>query len=553
VNGRHFLLEKASRAFSPDRGAAAWEESATIVIDAERKGLMNTRKKLLLAFGAMALLVLLTALLGLRTASNASQAFDGYVRGSGERMALANQVINATNARAIAARNLVLATDPVRVTAEKEAVAQAHAAVQDRLARLQERASQATDPKVKEMIAAIAAVEAKYGPVALDIVAKAAAGDRDAAIAKMNAQCQPLLTALLQAADEYLLYGQQQGAQEAESAASAYAAARWVLLATLVLAVGAAAALGLFITRSLMRSLGAEPDALSLAAQRIAEGDLGPVSGGETAARGSVLASMAAMRGNLAAIVSQVRNGSESVATASTQIAQGNQDLSARTEQQAGALQETAASMEQLGSTVRQNADNARQANQLAQAAADVAVQGGAVVGQVVSTMQGITESSRKIGDIIGVIDGIAFQTNILALNAAVEAARAGEQGRGFAVVAGEVRSLAQRSAEAAKEIKGLITRNVEQVEEGTTLVGQAGNTMDRIVGSVQRVSDIVGEISSASAEQSSGIEQVGRAVGQMDQVTQQNAALVEQSAAAAESLKKQAGQLVDAVAVFKL
>jgi methyl-accepting chemotaxis protein len=241
------------------------------------------------------------------------------------------------------------------------------------------------------------------------------------------------------------------------------------------------------------------------------------------------------------------------VATASAQIAQGNQDLSSRTEEQASALQQTAATMEQLGTTVRSNADSAKQANQLALGASAVAAQGGDVVGKVVTTMQGINDSSRKIGDIIGVIDGIAFQTNILALNAAVEAARAGEQGRGFAVVASEVRSLAQRSAEAAKEIKALIGRSVEQVEQGTALVDQAGKTMGEIVGSIQRVSDIVAEITAASAEQSDGVQQVGDAVSQMDQATQQNAALVEESAAAAESLKGQAQQLVQAVAVFKL
>jgi methyl-accepting chemotaxis protein len=259
------------------------------------------------------------------------------------------------------------------------------------------------------------------------------------------------------------------------------------------------------------------------------------------------------MRAEMAKVVATVRRNSDSVATASSQIAQGNQDLSGRTEQQASSLQQTAASMEELGSTVRQNADNARQANQLAQGASSVAARGGEVVSQVVDTMKGINESSRKIADIISVIDGIAFQTNILALNAAVEAARAGEQGRGFAVVAGEVRNLAQRSAEAAKEIKSLINTSVERVEQGSGLVDQAGSTMQEIVASIQRVSDIIGEISAASAEQSSGVAQVGQAVTQMDQATQQNAALVEQSAAAAESLRQQAQQLVQAVAVFKV
>ena len=266
-----------------------------------------------------------------------------------------------------------------------------------------------------------------------------------------------------------------------------------------------------------------------------------------------LLGSLADMQSALSKVVSTVRGNAQSVATASAQIAQGNQDLSQRTEEQASALEQTAASMEQLGSTVQQNADNARQANQLAQRASTVAVQGGEVVGDVVQTMKGINDSSRRIADIIGVIDSIAFQTNILALNAAVEAARAGEQGRGFAVVASEVRTLAQRSAEAAKEIKTLITASVEQVEQGTALVDKAGTTMQEVVGSIRRVTDIMGEISAASTEQSAGVAQVGQAVSQMDQVTQQNAALVEESAAAAESLKTQAEQLVQAVALFKL
>ena len=272
--------------------------------------------------------------------------------------------------------------------------------------------------------------------------------------------------------------------------------------------------------------------------------------GGE---EGDLLRTMNQMQGRLSDIIGRIRSSADSVATGSSQIANGNADLSQRTEQQAAALEQTAATMEELGTTVKQNADNARQANQLALNASTVAEKGGSVVGQVVDTMKGINESSKKIADIISVIDGIAFQTNILALNAAVEAARAGEQGRGFAVVAGEVRTLAQRSAEAAKEIKSLITASVERVDQGTLLADQAGSTMQEIVAAIKRVTHIVAEITSASVEQSSGVSQVGEAVTQMDQATQQNAALVEQSAAAAESLKQQAQQLVQAVAVFKL
>ncbi|TXT38635.1 MAG: methyl-accepting chemotaxis protein I serine sensor receptor [Comamonadaceae bacterium] len=307
------------------------------------------------------------------------------------------------------------------------------------------------------------------------------------------------------------------------------------------------------VSRSITRQLGGEPDYASNVAREIAAGNLAVEMQLRAGDNSSLLATMKDMRDSLAKVVAQVREGSESVATASMQISQGNNDLSGRTEEQASALEQTAASMEQLSATVKQNADNARQANQLAQSASTVAVQGGDVVAQVVSTMKGINDSSKRIADIIQVIDGIAFQTNILALNAAVEAARAGEQGRGFAVVATEVRSLAGRSAEAAKEIKNLIGASVERVEQGSTLVNQAGATMTEVVTSIRRVTDLMGEISAASTEQSAGVTQVGEAVMQMDQVTQQNAALVEESAAAADSLKTQAQQLVRAVSVFML
>ena len=311
--------------------------------------------------------------------------------------------------------------------------------------------------------------------------------------------------------------------------------------------------LGFVLTRGILRQLGGEPAVAMNSVNTLAQGDLTahiPLQTGDTT---SLMAALAGMRDSFARVVTDVRGGAEGVATASAEIAQGNNDLSARTEQQASALEETAASMEELSSTVKQNADSARQANQLASSASSVAAQGGDVVGQVVDTMKAINESSRKISDIISVIDGIAFQTNILALNAAVEAARAGEQGRGFAVVATEVRSLAGRSAEAAKEIKSLINASVERVEQGTVLVDKAGETMTEVVNSIRRVTDIMGEISAASHEQAAGAAQVGEAVTQMDQATQQNAALVEQMAAAASSLKSQAGELVATVAVFKL
>ncbi|WP_447777358.1 methyl-accepting chemotaxis protein [Variovorax boronicumulans] len=305
-----------------------------------------------------------------------------------------------------------------------------------------------------------------------------------------------------------------------------------------------------FISRSIVRPLA---KAVGVA-ETVAAGDLSAnIRVDSCDETGQLMQALKDMNANLAKVVGEVRTGTETIATASGQIASGNQDLSSRTEEQASSLEQTAASMEELTSTVKQNADNARQANQLAVSASEVAVKGGAVVSQVVDTMGSINASSKKIVDIIGVIDGIAFQTNILALNAAVEAARAGEQGRGFAVVASEVRSLAQRSAAAAKEIKTLIGDSVEKVEEGSKQVAEAGRTMEEIVGSVKRVTDIMGEITAASQEQTSGIEQINQAITQMDQVTQQNAALVEEASAAAQSLQEQAGALVQAVSVFKL
>nr|WP_315225658.1 methyl-accepting chemotaxis protein [uncultured Albidiferax sp.] len=323
-----------------------------------------------------------------------------------------------------------------------------------------------------------------------------------------------------------------------------------------ILVVGGVASLllGAYFAFILSRSIVAPIQQASTSARLIADGDLTEnvhIEGKDEAAE--LLHALKAMQNNLSRVVSGVRGNAESVASASAQISQGNHDLSARTESQASALEQTAASMEELSSTVKQNADNARQANQLAMSASTVALQGGEVVSRVVETMKGINDSSKKIADIISVIDGIAFQTNILALNAAVEAARAGEQGRGFAVVASEVRSLAQRSAAAAKEIKTLIDNSVTQVGQGTSLVDQAGSTMTEVVNSIRRVTDIMGEISAASTEQSLGVAQVGEAVTQMDQATQQNAALVEESAAAAGSLQNQAEQLVQAVSVFQL
>jgi len=364
-------------------------------------------------------------------------------------------------------------------------------------------------------------------------------------------------TQLLPALDGYdasiramLGFQQAQIDQAAASIDALYRAGRMQIVVLALAAMGLGSVLAWFLTRSIVQPI---DEALHIA-ETVAAGDLSQEfetrRGGDF---GRLLRGMGKMEDALTDLVGRIRQSTDSIATASSQIASGNQDLSSRTEQQASSLQQTAASMEELTSTVKQNADNARQANQLAVSASEVAVRGGSVVNQVVDTMGSINSSSRKIVDIIGVIDGIAFQTNILALNAAVEAARAGEQGRGFAVVASEVRNLAQRSAAAAKEIKVLIDDSVGKVGEGSKQVAEAGRTMEEIVESVKRVTDIMGEITAASQEQTSGIEQINQAITQMDQVTQQNAALVEEASAAAQSLQEQAGDLSKVVGMFKL
>ncbi|CAN7253616.1 MULTISPECIES: methyl-accepting chemotaxis protein [Duganella] len=334
------------------------------------------------------------------------------------------------------------------------------------------------------------------------------------------------------------------------SAGDTYAMSRRLILGTLAVLIVVSMVLATAVARIVSTPL---EEAVTIA-QRVADGDLtGHIVSHARDETGQLMDALKAMNDSLLRVVGQVRSGTDTIATASAEIASGNLDLSSRTEGQASSLEETASAMEELTSTVKQNADNARQANQLAQSASGTAADGGKVVGEVIATMESISASSRKIVDIISVIDGIAFQTNILALNAAVEAARAGEQGRGFAVVATEVRNLAQRSAAAAKEIKALIDDSVVQVDSGTALVQQAGSTMAAVVASVQRVSDVVAEISSASSEQSTGIEEVNKAIVQMDEVTQQNAALVEQAAAAAGALQDQAASLAGVVSVFRL
>jgi methyl-accepting chemotaxis protein len=409
----------------------------------------------------------------------------------------------------------------------------------------------AQDSSLAPMLSEVAQLRAQQAK-AQDAVLAVARSDSDSAKAKLNSEETPAWRSLKGRLLEMDKAAAQLSDARYQAVVSNSTRSRWTTLGLALLAVVVAMAMGWFIRRTLMREIGGDPADVRSALSLIASGDLSQTMSNNHS-KESLMGSLVTMQGSMRELVQQVQQSSENIQVSTAEVALGNQDLSARTEQAASNLEETAASMEELTSTVSQSADAARQANQLATSASEVAVRGGQVVSQVVSTMEEINQSSKKISDIIGVIDGIAFQTNILALNAAVEAARAGEQGRGFAVVASEVRSLAQRSAEAAKEIKGLIGASVDKVDAGSRLVSEAGQTMSEIVGSVQRVTDIIGEITAASGEQRDGIAQVNTAVNQLDQMTQQNAALVEQSAAAAESLKDQATRLAQVVQVFRL
>jgi methyl-accepting chemotaxis protein len=408
-------------------------------------------------------------------------------------------------------------------------------------------------PEEKALLAQVKEFEA----AAMPAIAKASelwlANKAEDATKVMIKEIRPVQKKWMAALDQLTTLEDKLNTQVQADAATGFSGARTFMIVLGALAVAISVLAAIVITRGLLKQLGGEPDYTASIAGSIAKGDLSVMISTDSRDQSSLLAEMKDMRNSLVDIVGQVRNGTETIGTASREIAAGNIDLSSRTEMQASSLEKTATAMEELTATVKQNADNAREANQLAATASDVAMKGGAVVSQVVDTMSSIDASAKKIVDIIGVIDGIAFQTNILALNAAVEAARAGEQGRGFAVVASEVRNLAQRSAGAAKEIKLLIDDSVEKVGAGTKLVGQAGVTMDEVVASVRRVTDIMSEIANASQEQSAGIEQVNHSIIEMDSMTQQNAALVEEAAAAAQSLQDQASELARVVSIFKL
>ena len=514
---------------------------------------MRVGTRLALGFGILLAAMLVISVLSLYELTVIGEKVDDLAENRMVKVQKFNELKGNFQSIARIARSVALIEDPQRAKTEADKIRPLRESNSKLLAELEPRI---TLPRGVELFKTIQQTRGPYNQVLDESIRLGLTGDvNDArrATELLLGDVTRQQDRIFQAVDESLAMQTEQAQAGARETEETIAFSQRAILILLIVAGVAGSFIAIAIARGLTRALGAEPDEVSQAVGRVADGDLTQALRLRPGDQGSIMAAVKRMQDALGGTVATVRQGSDSVATASAQIAQGNQDLSARTESQASALEETAASMEELASTVKQNADNARQANQLAQSASTVAVQGGEVVAQVVDTMKGINDSSRKIADIISVIDGIAFQTNILALNAAVEAARAGEQGRGFAVVASEVRSLAGRSAEAAKEIKQLITDSVGRVEQGSAQVEQAGNTMNEVVASIRRVTDIMGEISAASTEQSQGVAQIGEAVQQMDQATQQNAALVEEMSAAANSLKSQAQELVQAVAVFQL
>ena len=503
--------------------------------------------RLALGFAVVLALMLILTFLGLSRMTKIQDQLEDITGDNLVKVKLVTEMHDAVRTIAIAVRNVALLSEVSEMAPEIQRVAEQRERHQKNAARL---AQIVESEKGKALLARID--EARIQTTSsIDKALELSKANNDAeAIKIILKEVRPWQNKWLDALNEMKQLQEKNTAESVEESRAAYQSARLLTWSLTIVAMFIGTLCAWLITRSVVRPL----QEAVIIAKMVATGDL--TSRIEVTSRdetGQLLQALRDMNHALVNIVNEVRSGTDTISSASQQIASGNADLSSRTESQASSLEETASSMEELTSTVKQNADNARQANQLAISASEVAVKGGAVVSEVVDTMGSINESAKKIVDIIGVIDGIAFQTNILALNAAVEAARAGEQGRGFAVVASEVRNLAQRSAQAAKEIKALIDTSVEKVDAGSKLVDQAGVTMQEVVESIKRVTDIMGEISAASAEQTSGIEQVQQAVAQIDETTQQNAALVEEAAAASESLREQAGKLTQVVSVFKL
>jgi methyl-accepting chemotaxis protein len=518
---------------------------------------MRVASRLGIGFGLMAILLVAATVLGLNRMAFIKGQADNITKVNNVESRLVAAMDLTVTERALGMRNLMLleSTNTKEVQMEVDRVGEQGRKYADASQKLNAMFDTVpgTTAKEKDLLKQIgeqAALAAPFYPRAVQL---ALDGKKDESYQLVRFDFRPVQKKWWALMRELVAFEQKQNDIALQAADDAYRAARTLMITFGLLALVTGVVAGWLIARSLLRQLGGEPADAVHVAGRIAAGDLAvdiDIHGHDD---NSLMAAMRTMRDSLAGIVSQVRTGTDTIATASSEIAAGNFDLSARTEQQASSLEETASSMEEMTSAVKQNADNARQANSLAMSASHVAEKGGDVVSQVVTTMGAINQSAQKIVEIIGVIDGIAFQTNILALNAAVEAARAGEQGRGFAVVATEVRNLAQRSAAAAKEIKTLISDSVEKVDSGNKLVEEAGATMHEVVDSIKRVTDIMSEIVAASEEQASGIDQVNQAMTQMDTVTQQNASLVEEAAAAAQSMQEQAEHLAHVVGVFVL
>ncbi|CDG84895.1 methyl-accepting chemotaxis (MCP) signaling domain protein [Janthinobacterium agaricidamnosum NBRC 102515 = DSM 9628] len=514
---------------------------------------MKVGSRLGLGFALVLVLLIAVTVVGIGRMAQIQDRLDHVVSVNNVVTRLVIDMRGNVSDRITSLRILTLMTDAGDMEPEMARIKSQTNTYQETQKKLEAQFALESTAEEKTLLASIKEYEATAMPAIAKASALWLANDAEGATKVMIKEIRPVQKKWMEALEQLASLEDKLNAQVQTDARTAFDNARtfMIILGALAVALGVAAAF--VITRGLLKQLGGEPDYTAAIAGSIANGDLSIAINTQASDNSSLLAEMKEMRNSLVGIVGQVRVGTETIGTASREIAAGNIDLSSRTEMQASSLEKTASAMEELTSTVKQNADNAREANQLAATASDVALKGGEVVAQVVGTMGSINDSSKKIVDIIGVIDGIAFQTNILALNAAVEAARAGEQGRGFAVVATEVRNLAQRSAAAAKEIKGLIDDSVGKVEAGTKLVGQAGVTMGEVVDSVKRVTDIMSEIANASQEQSAGIEQVNLSIIEMDSMTQQNAALVEQAAAAAQSLQDQAAELAHVVSIFKL
>jgi methyl-accepting chemotaxis protein len=514
---------------------------------------MKVGMRLGLGFALVLVLLVMVTVVGILRMAQIQNRLDHVVTVNNVVTRLVVDMRNNVSERVTSLRTLTLMTDPADMEPElnrfKEQTAK-YDALQGKLAA---KFSEEASAEEKSLLNQVKDAEGAAMPAIAKASALYLANNAMDATRVMVKEIRPAQKKWLEALDQLGTVEDKLNAQAQVDAEASFASARNFMLVLLGVAVAMGIVAATVITRGLLKQLGGEPGYTAKIAGSIAEGDLSIGIETKSSDRGSLLVEMKQMRNSLVDIVSQVRRGTHTITTASREIAAGNTDLSSRTELQASSLEKTASAMEELTSTVKQNADNALEANHLAATASDVARKGGEVVSQVVGTMGEINSSASKIADIIGVIDGIAFQTNILALNAAVEAARAGEQGRGFAVVASEVRNLAQRSAAAAKEIKQLIGDSVEKIGRGSKLVGQAGETMDEVVASVKRVTDIMSDIASASAEQSAGIEQVNLSIIEMDGMTQQNAALVEEAAAAFQSLQDQAAELQRVVSIFKL